>query len=82
MPARLADHRIEDRGRDFVYKHPVSAKRFPKGVQMTRQDASFTQEDGMEPHACGLLDIVGATVMRESGEVTSAGTSDPLEEGC
>jgi len=82
MPARLADHRIEHRGRDFVHKHPVSAKRLPKWIQMTRQDASFTQENGMELHACALLDTVGATVLLESGEAASGEASSPLEEGC
>jgi hypothetical protein len=61
MPARLADHSIKNRGRDLIHKHPVLAKGFPDGIQTIRQGASLTQEDGMELHACALLDIVGAT---------------------
>jgi hypothetical protein len=77
MPARVSDHRIEDRGRDLVHQHPVSAKRFPQGIQTTRQDTSLAQENGMELHACPLLDTVGAAVVTEPGEV-----SRPIDEAC
>lgn len=50
VPARLSDHLVENCSRDLVYKHPVLAKRLPKGIQMIRQDALLTQEDGMESH--------------------------------
>ena len=77
MPAGVADHGIEDRGGDLVHQHPVLAKGLPKGIQTIRQDASLTQENGMELHACALLDVVGATVLTESGEASSA-----IDEAC
>ena len=60
VPARLADHCIENRRRDLFHKRPVVAEVLPERIQTIRKDAPLAQENRMRLHACALLDTVGA----------------------
>jgi hypothetical protein len=82
VPARLADHGIENRRRDIPYKVPVVADRLHVRIETIRQVAPATQEDRLEPHACALLDLAGTTTLPVSDAITLGRSSDPIETGC
>ena len=40
VPSGMSDHRIEHRRREFFNMRPAIAKRLPKRIQITREDAT------------------------------------------
>jgi hypothetical protein len=83
VPARMADHGIENRRRNLLYKRPFVAYRFPERIQPIGQDAPLAQENGVAFHACALLDASGASTLPEP-DLTKIGapSSRPLKEDC
>jgi hypothetical protein len=60
MPSRLTNDGIEDRCGDILNHRPVIANKLLKRLEMIRQNAILTQENGMRPHACALFDVASA----------------------
>ena len=77
MPAGPANHRIENRSRDLIHKHPAIAKGLPERIDAVRQGASRAQKNGMQLHACAFFDVSGpwASVAPVELTVRVAGTS-------
>lgn len=71
VPSGLANHGIEDRSREILDKHPVRADRLLERVQAIRQFTSLAQIDGVQPHACALLDAAGTRTGRKPGSLAS-----------
>lgn len=82
VPSRLTDHRIENR-RCKVFDHrPVIANEPLEWIQSIWQDAFFTQENGMQLHACALLEAAGTATLLETDSTSIEGVSSPIEQGC
>ncbi len=56
VPAHPADHRIENRRRNLLYKLPALSHRLRERIQTFRQDAFPAQKNGMRFQALALFD--------------------------
>ena len=71
VPARLANHRIENRRRDLFHKLPIVAEGFRDRVQTARQDTPFTQEDTLPLQGCARFITFGSRRPGASVEVAA-----------
>jgi hypothetical protein len=82
VPSGLANHGIEDWSRDILDMHPVCVHRFLKRVETVRQFTSLAQIDGVQSHACTLLEAAGTSTGRKPESLANGALSGSANGDC
>lgn len=77
VPARLTDHRVENRREDRFYKRPAVPDGFEERIQAFWQGAPLAEKNGMQLHFGALLDAADARGSTEPVELTAGVTGLP-----
>lgn len=82
VPSLLPDHSVERCRSEFPNNCPVVGDRFPAQFHTIRKNATLAQKNGMNNHACALLDTFGTSAGFKPGSIGVEGVLSPVDVGC